>query len=81
MKAKLNVTVQQAAALMGVADLKIRAWLQYGKWRLPSGAPVGEAYTSMRNKKYHSYFISAPKLAEYLGITEENLWERIDALE
>lgn len=75
-KCSIAVKVKDAAAIMGVAALTIRAWLIYGKWRLPSGVPVGEAMKLKKNGRYN-YFISAPKMAEYLGISEAELWKKI----
>lgn len=63
MKSTNNVTVAEAAKLLGVSQQFIRVGLQ--KKILPFGDAVqisGEKYT---------YFISRERLMEYVGIKEE----------
>lgn len=58
-----NLTIEEAAALMGVSRQFIRVGLQKGV--LPFG------YAVQVSSKRYTYFISKQKFKEYTGISEE----------
>lgn len=58
-----NLTVEEAADLMGVSRQFIRVGLQKGV--LPFG------YAVQVSSKRYTYFISRQKFKEYTGITED----------
>ncbi len=60
-----RITVQRTAELMGVTPLTIRIGIINGE--LPIGAAI---HTGKQRTNYH---ISPAKLAEYLGITVEQV--------
>jgi excisionase family DNA binding protein len=60
---KNNMTVTEAAELMGVSPQFIRVGLQKGV--LPFG------YAVQVSSKRYTYFISKQKFKEYTGISEE----------
>lgn len=60
---KNNMTVTEAAALMGVSPQFVRVGLQKGV--LPFG------YAVQVSSKRYTYFISKQKFKEYTGISEE----------
>lgn len=60
-----RITVKRAAELTGLSQLTIRLGLQYGS--LPFGSAIK---TSKHRTVYH---ISPAKLAEYLGMTIEQV--------
>jgi hypothetical protein len=63
-----NVSVLEAARIMGVSQQFVRVGLQQGI--LPFGCAI------QITKKKYTYFISRAKLAEYVGIDEDT---RIEA--
>lgn len=62
-----NVSVLEAARIMGVSQQFVRVGLQQGI--LPFGCAI------QITKKKYTYFISRAKLAEYVGIDEDTMIE------
>ena len=62
-----NVSVLEAARIMGVSQQFVRVGLQQGI--LPFGCAI------QITKKKYTYFISRAKLAEYVGIDEDTMVE------
>ena len=65
-RAPLKITVSQAARIMGKSDLFVRIGMQRGL------LPIGEAY-QMPDSTRWTYYISPAQLAEYIGVTMEEL--------
>ena len=62
-----NVSVLEAARIMGVSQQFVRVGLQQGI--LPFGCAI------QITKKKYTYFISRAKLAEYVGVDEDTMIE------
>lgn len=62
-----NVSVLEAARIMGVSQQFVRVGLQQGI--LPFGCAI------QITKKKYTYFISRTKLAEYVGVDEDTMIE------
>ena len=60
-----RITVKRAAELTGLSQLTIRLGLQYGS------LPFGSAIKTSKHRTV--YYISPAKLAEYLGMTIEQV--------
>lgn len=68
-----KITTAQAGALMGKGALFVREGMRRGELDL------GTAMQLPGSEKWN-FFISPPKLAEYLGISIPELWEAVEAL-
>ena len=62
----LKISVSQAARIMGKSDLFVRIGMQRGL------LPIGEAYQMPGSTRW-SYYISPAQLAEYIGVSVDEL--------
>ena len=72
---QLKITISQAARLIGRGEIYIREAM---KREL---LPIGFAMETGGETRKWSFFISPKEFADYMGITTEQLWERIRAME
>ena len=66
-----KITTAEAAAIMGKDQLFVREAMKQGLLN------IGVAMLMPGSKVRWSYFISAQLLADYLGITVDQLWEML----
>ena len=71
MKNPRRITVAEAARVMGKATLFVAEMLKQGRM------PIGEALL-MEDRVRWNYYISPALLAEYIGMTVEELWREIE---
>lgn len=62
----LKISVSQVARIMGKSDLFVRIGMQRGL------LPIGEAYQMPGSTRW-SYYISPAQLAEYIGVSVDEL--------
>lgn len=70
----LNVPINRAAALMGISEQHLRIRLQRNRY------DFGSAEILKKNGSRYTYHINAKGLADYLGLTVEEvmIWQRED---
>lgn len=71
MKNPRRITVAEAARVMGKATLFVSEMLKQGRM------PIGEAIL-LDDRVRWNYYISPKLLADYIGITLEELWKEIE---
>lgn len=71
MKNPRRITVAEAARVMGKDTLFVSEMLKQGRM------PIGEAEL-MPGRVRWNYFISPKLLADYLGMSMDELWKEID---
>lgn len=76
----LTVTVQDAAKLMGVAELRIRGLIKRKEVDIGEAFPSGAINTWSNRPERTTYVIFAPKLAKYLGLTLDELRKEVAKL-
>lgn len=69
---KVRITPEKLAKLWGCGSQTIRVGMQNGD------LPIGKA---VKNKNNYTYLIFAEKTAELMGITREELMERLQEVE
>ena len=71
MKNPRRITVAEAARVMGKDTLFVSEMLKQGRM------PIGEAEL-MEGRVRWNYYISPKLLADYIGLTMEELWKEIE---
>ena len=71
MKNPRRITVAEAARVMGKDTLFVSEMLKQGRM------PIGEAEL-MEGRVRWNYYISPKLLADYIGMTMEELWKEIE---
>ena len=69
----MYMTVKECATLTGASE----AWVRSACKR---GGVLGDAWAESKRKKRMTYEVSPGKVAEWLGITAEELERRVDVL-
>lgn len=77
----MRVKTKDAAALLGVAVLDVRCGLIDGHYKFGEAIQTNPHKVKWGSgKRNYKYLVFSSKLADYLGITEQELWKRIEEL-
>lgn len=80
MSGALTVTVQDAAKLMGVAELRVRGLIRRKEVDYGEAFPSGNINKWSKRPERTTYVIYAPRFARYVGLTLEELRKEIEKL-